>query len=215
MTWAWGSGLWASAGGWAGRSLRPKVVGKARLAVLVHHQEEMNHGRPHADESAPACRGSRDFLLRGSAKVARGGARGAGLAVWLGAVRSEGRGGWGERHKRSPLARRCRRRQDAGGAESRRSQCSWRERALDKIAKHEPRDPTRTKCWAVRPRPGSIEPSVRRGAGYGVALVEPAAPRSSRTRARPPTGAPAPHHRAGSADGGGLPRGRARCHAQG
>jgi len=54
-----------------------------------------------------------------AARVARGGARGAGLAVWLGAVRTEGRGGWGERHKRSPLARRCRRRQDAGGAESR------------------------------------------------------------------------------------------------
>ena len=109
MAWAWGSGLWASAGGRAGRSLRPKVVGKARLAVLVHHQEEMDHGRPHADESAPASRGSRDFLLRGSAKVARGGARGAGLAAWSGAVRTEGRGGRGEGHKRSPLARRCRR----------------------------------------------------------------------------------------------------------
>ena len=205
MAWAWGSGLWASAGGRAERSLRPKVVGKARLAVLVHHQEEMDHGRPHADESAPACRGSRDFLLRGSAKVARGGARGAGLVVWLGAVRTEGRGGRGEGHKRSPLARRCRRRQDAGGARLGvpSAMCSWtgNERS--------------NKMLGSPGRDRSIEPSVRRGAGYGVALVEPAAPRSSRTRARPPTGAPAPHHRAGSADGGGLPRGRARCHAQG
>ena len=207
MAWAWGSGLWASAGGWAERSLRPKVVGKARLAVLVHHQEEMNHGRPHADEFAPASRGSRDFLLRGSAKVARGGARGAGVAVWPGAVRTEGRGGRGEGHKRSPLARRCRRSKMqaelvsafpvpvpcAAGTGNERS----------------------NKMLGSPGRDRSIEPSVRRGAGYGVALVEPAAPRSSRTRARPPTGAPAPHHRAGSADGGGLPRGRARCHAQG
>ena len=204
MTWAWGSGLWASAGGRAGRSLRPKVVGKARLAVLVHHQEEMDHGRPHADESAPASRGSGDFLLRGSARVAGGGARGAGLAVWPGAVRTEGRGGRGEGHKRSPLARRCRRRQDAAGARlGVPREC---------FAKHEPRS---NKMLGSPAETRSIEPSVRRGAGYGVALVEPAAPRSSRTRARPPTGAPAPHHRAGSADGGGLPRGRARCYAQG
>ena len=212
MTWAWGSGLWASAGGWAGRSLRPKVVGKARLAVLVHHQEEMDHGRPHADESAPASRGSRDFLLRGSAKVARGGARGAGLAVWPGAVRTEGRGGRGEGHKRSPLARRCRRRQDAGGARlgSAAGTGTSAPSTKSQIMKIEI-----VEDFVGQSRPGSIEPSVRRGAGYGVALVEPAAPRSSRTRARPPTGAPAPHHRAGSADGGGLPRGRARCHAQG
>ena len=150
MTWAWGSGLWASAGGRAGRSLRPKVVGKARLTVLVHHQEEMDHGRPHADESAPASRGSRDFLLRGSARVAGGGARGAGLAVWLGAVRTEGRGGRDEGHKRSPLARRCKRRQDAG--ELSRIQLGRHERALDEIANMSRR--SNIKSWAVRPRPG-------------------------------------------------------------
>ena len=209
MTWAWGSGLWASAGGRAGRSLRPKVVGKARLTVLVHHQEEMDHGRPHADESAPASRGSRDFLLRGSARVAGGGARGAGLAVWPGAVRTEGRDGRGEGHKRSPLARRCKRRQDAGEL----SRISWRQERIPHGI--QPEIQPRTKSWAVRPRPPGRSTERQTGrrirSGVGRARCTQEQPRPI----RPQTGAPAPHHRAGSADGGGLPRGRARCYAQG
>ena len=184
MAWAWGSGLWASAGGWAGRSLRPKVVGKARLAVLVHHQEEMDHGRPHADESAPASRGSRDFLLRGSAKVARGGARGAGLAAWSGAVRTEGRGGRGEGHKRSPLARRCRRsKMQAELVSAFPVPCA---------AGLGTRDPT--KCWAVQAETGLDRAERQTGrrirSGVGRARCTQEQPHPSQTADRSPSPAP-------------------------